>query len=40
MLKRLFGRSRALAGIIAFLLVWEAAARLLHLPAYILPRRP
>jgi NitT/TauT family transport system permease protein len=37
MLKRLLGRSRAVAGIVAFLLVWEAAVRLLHLPAYILP---
>ena len=37
MLKSLFGRSRALIGIIAFLLVWEAAVRLLHLPEYILP---
>jgi len=37
MLKRLLGRSRAVAGIVAFLLLWEAAVRLLHLPAYILP---
>jgi NitT/TauT family transport system permease protein len=37
MLKRLLGRSRALAGIIGFLLAWEAASRLFHLPAYVLP---
>jgi NitT/TauT family transport system permease protein len=37
MFKRLLGRSRALAGIVAFLLLWEAAVRLLNLPAYILP---
>jgi NitT/TauT family transport system permease protein len=36
-LKRLLGKSRALAGIVVFLLVWEAAVRLLHLPVYILP---
>jgi NitT/TauT family transport system permease protein len=37
MLKRLLGRARAVAGIVAFLLLWEGAVRLLHLPAYILP---
>jgi NitT/TauT family transport system permease protein len=36
-LKRLLGKSRALAGIVVFLLLWEAAVRLLHLPVYILP---
>ena len=37
MLKRLGGWSRALVGIAAFLLVWEGAARLFHLPDYVLP---
>lgn len=33
----LTARVRSLAGIVLFLLAWEAAARLLHIPSYILP---
>lgn len=36
-MRALAGRLRALAGIAAFLLLWEAAARLLGIPGYILP---
>jgi NitT/TauT family transport system permease protein len=33
----LAARARPLAGIVGFLLGWEALSRLLHIPAYILP---
>jgi NitT/TauT family transport system permease protein len=36
-IKALAGRARALGGIVGFLLLWEVAARGLHIPGYILP---
>jgi len=35
--KRIIAAARPVLGFVAFLLVWEAASRLLHLPDYILP---
>jgi len=34
---RLLGRARAVVGLLGFLLLWEAAARLFHIPEYVLP---
>jgi NitT/TauT family transport system permease protein len=34
---RIARRLRAIAGIVAFLLLWEVASRLFHIPVYILP---
>jgi NitT/TauT family transport system permease protein len=34
---RIVRRLRAIAGIVAFLLLWEAASRLFNIPVYILP---
>ena len=36
-MKRFVAAARPVLGFVAFLLVWEVAARLLHLPDYILP---
>jgi NitT/TauT family transport system permease protein len=36
-MKAVATRMRALVGIVAFLLLWEAAARIFHIPGYILP---
>ena len=36
-MKAVATRMRALVGIVAFLLLWEAAAHIFHIPGYILP---
>jgi len=36
-MKAVAARMRAFVGIVAFLLLWEAAARAFHIPGYILP---
>ncbi|MBN8891444.1 MAG: ABC transporter permease [Rhodospirillales bacterium 70-18] len=36
-MERIVASARPVFGFVAFLLVWEAASRLLHLPPYILP---